>query len=79
MGFLYKSFRSDAFISHVNQMQEKVSVQGLSMILKRVIRDLPDHVLSLKLARLAVSKIYQQKGYGNYLIGSDVEKVILID
>lgn len=38
----------------------------------------PDQVPALKLARLAVSKEYQHKGYGNYLIGSAVEKVILI-
>ncbi len=38
----------------------------------------PDQVPALKLARLAVSKNYQHKGYGNFLIGSAVEKVILI-
>jgi ribosomal protein S18 acetylase RimI-like enzyme len=38
----------------------------------------PDQVPDLKLARLAVSTKYQCKGYGNYLIGSAVEKVILI-
>jgi N-acetylglutamate synthase-like GNAT family acetyltransferase len=30
------------------------------------------------LARLAVLKNYQHKGYGNYLIGNAVEKVIVI-
>ena len=38
----------------------------------------PDQVPALKLARLAVSKNHQHKGYGNYLVGSAVEKVILI-
>jgi len=38
----------------------------------------PDQVPGLKLARLAVSKVHQHKGYGNYLIGSAVEKVIVI-
>ena len=38
----------------------------------------PDQVPALKLARLAVSKNYQHKGYGSYLIGNAVEKVIVI-
>ncbi|MCA1792795.1 MAG: GNAT family N-acetyltransferase [Desulfotignum sp.] len=38
----------------------------------------PDQVPALKLARLAVLKDYQHKGYGNYLIGNAVEKVIVI-
>ncbi len=38
----------------------------------------PDQVPAVKLARLAVSIKNQHKGYGNYLIGSAVEKVILI-
>jgi predicted N-acetyltransferase YhbS len=38
----------------------------------------PDQVPALRLARLAVSKKYQHKSYGNYLIGSAVEKVIVI-
>ncbi|WP_300461061.1 GNAT family N-acetyltransferase [Desulfobacula sp.] len=38
----------------------------------------PDQVPGLTLARLAVSKNQQHKGYGNHLIGSVVEKVILI-
>jgi predicted N-acetyltransferase YhbS len=38
----------------------------------------PNQVPALKLARLAVSKNYQHKGYGNYLIGSAVEKVIVV-
>ena len=38
----------------------------------------PDQVPALKLARLAVSKQHQHQGFGNYLIGSAIEKVILI-
>ena len=38
----------------------------------------PDQVPAVRLARLAVSIKNQHKGYGNYLIGSAVEKVILI-
>ena len=38
----------------------------------------PDQVPAVKLARLAVSIKHQHKGYENYLIGSAVEKVILI-
>jgi len=38
----------------------------------------PDQVPAVKLARLAVSIKHQHKGYGNYLIGSAVEKVIFI-
>ena len=38
----------------------------------------PDQVPALKLARLAVSKNHQHKTYGNYLIGSAVEKIIFI-
>lgn len=38
----------------------------------------PDQVPAVKLARLAVSIKHQHLGYGNYLIGSAVEKVILI-
>jgi len=38
----------------------------------------PDQVPALKLARCGVSKNYQHKGYGNYLIGNAVEKVIVI-
>ena len=34
--------------------------------------------ITAELARLAVSIEYQHKGYGNYLIGSAVEKLILI-
>lgn len=38
----------------------------------------PDQVPAVKLARLAVSITHQHQRYGNYLIGSAVEKVILI-
>ena len=38
----------------------------------------PNQIPAVKLARLAVSMKNQRKGYGNYLIGSAVEKVILI-
>ncbi|NQU64635.1 MAG: GNAT family N-acetyltransferase [SAR324 cluster bacterium] len=38
----------------------------------------PDQVPAVKLARLAVSIKNQHRGYGNYLIGNAVEKVILI-
>ena len=38
----------------------------------------PDQVPALKLARLAVSRTHHHKGYGNYLIGNAVDKVIII-
>ena len=45
---------------------------------REIAKKYPDQVPAVKLARLAVSIKHQQKGYGNYLIGSAVEKVILI-
>ena len=45
---------------------------------KEIAKKYPDQVPAVKLARLAVSIKHQHKGYGNYLIGSAVEKVILI-
>jgi len=38
----------------------------------------PNQVPAVKLARLAINKNHQNLGYGNYLISSAVEKVILI-
>ncbi len=38
----------------------------------------PGHVPAVKLARLAILKTHQHMGYGNYLISSAVNKVILI-
>ena len=38
----------------------------------------PDHVPAVKLARLAVSESHHHRGYGNDLISSAVNKVILI-
>lgn len=38
----------------------------------------PDQVPAVKLARLAVSIKHQHQRFGNYLIGSTIEKVILI-
>ena len=38
----------------------------------------PDQVPAVKLARLAISVDHQHKGYGSYLIGSVVNKTILI-
>lgn len=38
----------------------------------------PDQVPAVKLARLAISVDHQNKGYGSYLIGSVVNKTILI-
>jgi ribosomal protein S18 acetylase RimI-like enzyme len=38
----------------------------------------PDQVPAVKLARLAVSIKYQNQGFGDYLIGNAIEKVILI-
>ena len=37
----------------------------------------PDQVPALRLARLSVSKGYQHKGYGNYLIGVLLKKSFL--
>ena len=38
----------------------------------------PDQVPAVKLARLAVSIKYQNQGFGDYLIGNAIEKVILV-
>lgn len=45
---------------------------------REIAKKYPDQVPAVKLARLAVSMNHQNKGYGNYLIGSVVEKIILI-
>ncbi len=45
---------------------------------RNIAKKYPDQVPAVKLARLAVATTHQSKGYGNYLIGSAVEKVILI-
>ncbi|SLM31183.1 GCN5-related N-acetyltransferase [Desulfamplus magnetovallimortis] len=45
---------------------------------RKIAKQYPDQVPAVKLARLAVSMKKQNNGYGSYLIGSAVEKVILI-
>ncbi|BBO81338.1 N-acetyltransferase [Desulfosarcina ovata subsp. sediminis] len=45
---------------------------------EKIAKKYPDQVPAVKLARLAVSIEHQNKRFGHYLIGSAVEKVILI-
>jgi len=43
-----------------------------------VTKKYPDQVPAVKLARLAVATKHQHRGFGDYLIGNALEKVILI-